>query len=393
MTGYPELARALAGLHRHSTAQELRAVYEQGATVQQLVTATGRSVGWVRGRLRGAGTRMRPPGRNVRVPAPGAGADTERGPSPTVLRHVLARRLTELRAHAQLTQGEAARKVGVSLATLMRAENPQGPLKLDVLRGLCALYGTAPHVCEELLALWRGGRAPEWWTIHDLDVSEGQRTAVGLRGDARRVYGWAETLVPELIQTPGYARVVEGAFDTGSVEMAVSVRLAAQRRVRRRGIDQRYVLDEGVIRRRVGGPQVMAEQLSVLRTLAARGRVRVLSWESGHCPLPEPVELCSIPGLTDTALYWPRTRGIHIGDPPPPAPALRFFQDRLAQLWEWAQDTNTTLAMLDHARADLRQTRPAPRAHQSSPHRGTRMTQPPPPPDAAGAPRPLRSGR
>ncbi|WP_236567772.1 MULTISPECIES: Scr1 family TA system antitoxin-like transcriptional regulator [unclassified Nocardiopsis] len=368
MSADENLARALAELHRNSTDEELRTVYELGATIARLATATGRSGGWVVRRLRRADTRMRPRGWQSRprtaptsMPAAQPGADAPVGPSSTVLRHRLIRRLVELRTQAGLTQAQAARAVDVSCHTLLRAEHPEGPVTLDLLRALCALYDAPPPVREDLVQLWRDSRAPEWWTLQNLRVPGGRRTELGLRADARRVYGWADALVPDLVQTTGYARAIERLVHDSEepVEMAVSVRMAAQRRVRRRGIDQRYVVDEAVIRRRVGGTQVMVDQLAVLRALAERGRVRVLSHASGHCASEGPFELCWIPGLDDTALSFPRSGKVHIGDPPPPTYPLRFFREALAQAWEWAEDTDTTLAMLDDSRARLLATDPA----------------------------------
>lgn len=365
MTQNPHLLRALARLHRESTAEELRAVYEQGATTTQLAAATGRSGGWVTRRLRHADTRMRTRGRRVQPPAtPTAQASAMSSPSSTVLRHVLARRLVTLRTQAGLTQTQVAREMDVSHHTMMRAEHPEASVSLDLLRALCVLYDASPQVRGELLGLWRGSRAPEWWTVQGLRVPGGRRTELGLYADARRVHGWADILVPDLVQTAGYAYTIERALDAeGPVEMAVSVRMAAQRRVRRRGIDQRYVVDEAVIRRRVGGVQVMVEQLAVLRVLAERGRLRVLSWDSGHCPPDGPFELCSIPDL-GTALRVPLRGEVHIGEPPPPYRPLRFFQDTMAQLWDQAQDSGATLALIEdaHARLHAEGAPPAPTA-------------------------------
>lgn len=365
-----KLGQALAGLHRNSTAQELRVVYEQGATTIQVAAATGRSLGWVHKRLHAANTRMRPSGprrqnrplpNSAPAPAEQEHTDSLAGPSATVQYHVLTHRLRELRTQADLTQVHAARAVGVSHATLMRAENPQASVTLDVLRSLCACYEVPQQVREELLRLWWGSRAPQWWEVQRLHVPEGERAAVGLRGDARQVYGWADLLVPELMQTERYARAIERFFhdDPAHLEMAVSVRLALQQRVRRRGIDQRYVVDEGVLRRWVGGAQVMAEQLIALRGLAERGRLRVLSDAGGHVPFDGAFEVCAVPSLPDTALYFPRGRDIYVGDPPPPTYSTGFLKEVMARLWGWAEDTTTSVALINDALARLLAT-PAP---------------------------------
>ncbi|WP_435109236.1 Scr1 family TA system antitoxin-like transcriptional regulator [Nocardiopsis synnemataformans] len=376
------LVDSLSSLHRHSTAEELRAAYEQDETItiDRLATATGRSPAWVRRRLQEANTPMRPKGRRAQTrtdptpsptpapaPQPGPGSGDQRHTSPvpgasaTVHHHLLTQRLRELRAQAELTQLDVARAVRVSEATIMRAETPQASLTLQVLHSLCTLYAAPQPVRDELVDLWRQSRAPEWWARLHLDVPKAERLAVGLRGDARRVYGWSDRMVPELLQTAGYARAIErlAIKDEAAVEMAVSVRLALQRRVRRRGIDQHYAIDETILRKWCGGTQAMAEQLTALRALAARGRLRVLSHASGHF-FESPFELCSVPGLADEALYFPGIREIHIGDPPPPTYSLRFLRNALERLWGWAEDTPGSVALIDDAHARLLAAGPVP---------------------------------
>jgi transcriptional regulator with XRE-family HTH domain len=351
----PSLTRALARLHKHSAPEELRAVYEThtSVTVTRLAAAAGRSNGWVSKQLNRADTRMRPRGYQKRTPATLV-APPVLGPSPTVLRHRLSERLAALRTHAGLNQTEAADLVGVSPATVMRAENPQESPTKHLLRALCTCYEAPPQVCDELLRLWKDSRAPAWWTRQDLRVFGSRQTELGLRADARRVHGWSDRLVPELVQTAAYAHTIEAARGTEEpAEMAVAVLMAAQRRVRRRGIDQRYVLDEAVIRRRVGGAQVMDEQLTVLRTLAERGRIRVLTWDSGHCIPESPFELCSIPPLDETALCFPPFGKVYLGEPPTSAHPLSFFQKTMANLWEWAQGPEATVALIENARTQL----------------------------------------
>ncbi|GAA1095604.1 Scr1 family TA system antitoxin-like transcriptional regulator [Nocardiopsis metallicus] len=353
MSAQADLDQALAGLHQHSTPKELGTVYEHGATLRQLAGATKRSNTWVLRKLREARTPMRPPGRPVHGRPPSTGQNQgDSATSSTVQRHVLSRRLVELRTHANLTQNQAARGIGVSLWKMVRAERPQGPRSLALLHELCTFYDTPPHVREDLARLWREGHVPEWWTAQGLRVPDDRQTALGLRADARHVYGWSDTLVPELAQTAAYARVIEASRgDEEPVDMAVAVLMAAQRRVRRRGIDQRYVLDEAVIRRGVGGAQVMADQLKGLRQMAVRGRLRVLAWDSGHIPPINGFELCFIPEL-GTALYKPHTQKISVPDPSD-TPSLDSFRTTLTHLWEHAADATATTNLIDHARAQL----------------------------------------
>jgi hypothetical protein len=87
-------------------------------------------------------------------------------------------------------------------------------------------------------------------------------------------------VVPGLLQTPEYAReVTRAALDglpDGKVNALVEVRLARQKVLRSETpLRLSAVLDEGVLRRSVGGPEVMARQLRRLRDAARLPHVRI----------------------------------------------------------------------------------------------------------------------
>lgn len=356
MTTHSHTPPTLAGLGPDSPAEDLRAVYERGgATVAELIGATGTSRAKVENKLRRAGTRMRPsgrrPGLSVRgrsAPIAAARTCAVSAPSPIVIGYVLARRLRELRVQAELTQTQAARRAEVAYSSLSRVENPQAPpIGVRLLYKLCQLYEASSPVREELFGLWQGSDLPPWWEQQNLHVpDENERIVLGVRADALRVHGWAEALVPELLRTADYESAIDGAMGAERAQMAVAVCLAAQRRARQRGVEQRYVVDEAVIRRPVGGPRVMAEQVTALRGLAEQGRLRVLAWDSGRCPPESSFELCTVPGL-DTVLYHPRARAIRMGG------SFDHPSEVFIRLWGQAADESVTLALLDDAHAQL----------------------------------------
>ncbi|MFE6778282.1 helix-turn-helix transcriptional regulator [Streptomyces sp. NPDC057702] len=111
------------------------------------------------------------------------------------------------------------------------------------------------------------------------------------------------TLVPGLLQTPKYARAVFRAGrvnpDDHEIEQLVDDRIKRANLIS--GPDGPVVwalLDEAVIRRRVGGGSVMAEQLRHISGLGRRGRVRVhvLSFDRGaHALLESMLVLMDFP--------------------------------------------------------------------------------------------------
>ena len=81
-------------------------------------------------------------------------------------------------------------------------------------------------------------------------------------------------MVPGLLQTPEYARAVTraavGAACEEQLDALVEVRIARQDVLRAEPpLELSAVLDEAVLRREVGGPEVMARQLRRLAEAAA----------------------------------------------------------------------------------------------------------------------------
>ncbi|MEO3813177.1 helix-turn-helix transcriptional regulator [Sphaerisporangium sp. B11E5] len=189
----------------------------------------------------------------------------------------------ELRRHrdtARLSQRALASRMGFSdsmiamVETLRRAPTDDFARACDKALGL---DGT-------MFALYRAtnwSQAPE----HLRPWLEEEEVAETLRS-------WEPMIVPGLLQTEKYARALISVAP-GITSEEVDERLA--NRMRRQSIMQRpkppattFVLDEAVIRRRVGGTEVMREQLRFLMEAARRPSVtvQIVPYEAGeHCGL------------------------------------------------------------------------------------------------------------
>jgi transcriptional regulator with XRE-family HTH domain len=93
-------------------------------------------------------------------------------------------------------------------------------------------------------------------------------------------FRWYEpTVLPGLLQTEAYARAVlvgAGLVARDDVERLLAARLARQGVLRRDHPPQfMAVIDEGVLRRPIGGPAVMREQLRAIVAACAEPHVRV----------------------------------------------------------------------------------------------------------------------
>ncbi|WP_091091035.1 Scr1 family TA system antitoxin-like transcriptional regulator [Micromonospora nigra] len=145
--------------------------------------------------------------------------------------------------------------------------------------------------------------------------AELERDATGLR--------WYEPLlVPGLLQTEGYARAVLGTgglVPPSEVDRIVAGRIERQTVLTRADPPQLVaVIDEVVLRRRVGDRSVMAEQLAHLAALAEweHVQVRVIPAESPwHTGLAGPFVLGRLPDGTELAYLDNQLRGQVVTDP------------------------------------------------------------------------------
>ncbi|WP_405897808.1 helix-turn-helix transcriptional regulator [Streptomyces sp. NBC_00727] len=127
-----------------------------------------------------------------------------------------------------------------------------------------------------------------------------------LEKQATLIQQFALSLVPGLLQTEGYARALFQAYRPNHCREEVD-RDVVIRTERARVLDSPLnpvlwtMLDEAVLRRRVGGPQVMAEQLNKIADMAESGRLRlhVLPFEVGAHSLQE--SLLTLLSFTDSA--------------------------------------------------------------------------------------------
>jgi hypothetical protein len=133
------------------------------------------------------------------------------------------------------------------------------------------------------------------------------RDFISLESQASAMRTLETTVVPGLLQTPEYARAVTRASVEGGAEdqldTLVEVRLARQDVLRAQPpLELCAVLDEAVLRREVGGPEVMARQLGRLVEAARLPQVRlqVLPFAAGaHIGVTGPFVIFSFSRTSD----------------------------------------------------------------------------------------------
>ncbi|GKQ35419.1 helix-turn-helix transcriptional regulator [Streptomyces sp. A012304] len=231
---------------------------------------------------------------------------------PAVRRRKLGAELRALRARAGLTSGEAARLVGWHQSKVSRIETGTSGTKPADVRLLLDAYGVRdPQLRDLMLALagsdGDGGGRDHWWHAYRGVLPPAYRDFISLESQAGAMRTLETTVVPGLLQTPEYARAVTRAtvegVDEDRLDAAVAVRLARQE-VLRADPPLRLcaVLDEAVLRREVGGPEVMARQRERLVEAARLPQVtlQVLPFTAGaHVGVTGPFVIFSFSSTSD----------------------------------------------------------------------------------------------
>jgi len=189
---------------------------------------------------------------------------------PTVPRMLVGIELHRYREAAGITPEQAAYEIRASRSKISRMENGLVRFKERDVTDLLTLYGiTDPQTRERLVTLARQANTPGWWSKYGDIMADWFESYLGLEMAASVIRTFELQFVHGLFQTEDYARAVTLLGHTGSspddVDRRVSLRLKRQDLLAGPKPPQVWtVLDEGALRRPVGGRQVMRAQLSHL---------------------------------------------------------------------------------------------------------------------------------
>jgi transcriptional regulator with XRE-family HTH domain len=183
--------------------------------------------------------------------------------SPTVRRRELGTRLRALRGEADLTVEQVAERLLCSPSKISRLETGQRGASPRDIRDLCDLYEVQGSERDYLAALAREGGRKAWWQPYDLPYA----TYVGLEAEAVSISDFEPGVFPGLLQTPRYARVLHERAMPPPLSPEVIEQRIDERRRRQEILTQDdpprldAIIDESVLHRVVGGPEIMREQL------------------------------------------------------------------------------------------------------------------------------------
>jgi transcriptional regulator with XRE-family HTH domain len=231
--------------------------------------------------------------------------------NPTVRRRRLGQELRRLRELRGMTAEEVADRLLVSQSKISRLENGRRSISQRDVRDLCGVYEVEDRrIVDSLMQMAKESRQQGWWhAFGDIPYS----VYIGLETDAASLRVYEPQVVPGLLQTRAYAEaVVAGALpeaSTEDVEKRVQVRMRRQDRITDPAHPLRLwaVLDEATLRRAVGGPQTMVEQLEHLIELSRLPHltVQVMPFAMGaHPGVNGQYAILEFPETTDSTVVY-----------------------------------------------------------------------------------------
>ncbi|MQA06988.1 MAG: helix-turn-helix domain-containing protein [Pseudonocardiaceae bacterium] len=232
-----------------------------------------------------------------------------RGDGPTVRRRRLASELRRLRDVADLTIDEVGERLECSASKISRIETGHVGVTPRDARDMLKLYGLGGDELEALVQLAREARRKGWWHAYN-EVFTG--AFVGLEADAASLRAFQALLVPGLLQTERYTRAVIKAIRPNateeSIERRVAGRIERQRLLTESNPPEYWaVIDEAVVHRVVGGPDVMREQFERLQEIAQAPHVtlQMLPFTAGaHAGMEGPFLILGFPEQADPDVVY-----------------------------------------------------------------------------------------
>jgi len=195
--------------------------------------------------------------------------------------------LRRARTNARLTQKDVAEALDWSPSKVIRIESGQVAISTTDLKALLAEYGVSDgQTVADLVDLARNSKKQPWSQYKDA-LSPEDQVFFGYEAAAQIIRQFEPLLVPGLLQTEDYTRsLLHDAFDfpEKKIERLVEARRERQELLSRDDAPETfYIIDEAVVRRLVGGPDVMRNQLQHLLRVSELPNVtlQVIPFEVG----------------------------------------------------------------------------------------------------------------
>ena len=210
--------------------------------------------------------------------------------SPTVRRRRLAAELRGIRESKGKSGDAVAAALRWSPSKISRYERARTGLRPREVERLLDYYQITGPRRALLLELAEDAAQKGWWEEFADSLSEDYQQFIGLEHEATSMAIWHVDVVTGLLQTESYAKHIIGSYSRvepiapGMISRMVRVRMQRQQILDRAELQLSVVLDESVLKRRVGDASVMYGQLQRLVREADRPNLtlQILPLDAQH---------------------------------------------------------------------------------------------------------------
>ncbi|WP_432959331.1 helix-turn-helix domain-containing protein [Micromonospora haikouensis] len=199
----------------------------------------------------------------------------------------IGQQLRAMRESAGLTLKDMGDYINRNASTVSRMESgtipPRVPEVLAYL-DLCGVDDSRRR--EDLKTMAQDAWQKGWWDGFSANLAGSLIDWIWLESRATEIRSFEMAVVPGLLQTRAYAEALIRAWDDSAddeqIARFVEVRMQRQQRLEEpEPVRLSTVIDEGALRRVVGGPEVMRAQLAHLRKVAGWPNVEVMILPAG----------------------------------------------------------------------------------------------------------------
>lgn len=273
----------------------------------------------------------------------------------TVRLRRLAAMLHEMRETAGLSKEVVSAKTGINVTTLYRIETAQARPQRRTLTAMLELYDIPEPQRSDALQLLVDALKPGMARSFEDAVSEVYGAYINFEAEALSARFFQASFVPGLLQTEAYANAV---YETTMPKISEQVR---EQRVRARlersrvlgkhdPLELWVVLDEAVIKRLVGGKEVMRQQFDQLLDHTNKRNVilQILPFDAGaHPGMLGSFTLLDFPDPADPELVY--VEGIASDELIEGHPEVRRYGVMFDQLRAMALSPRDSITMIEQA--------------------------------------------
>ena len=259
--------------------------------------------------------------------------------------------LRQLREGSGMSTRSVAERLGVSRMAVNRTEVGRRTTPPEEVIALCALYGVTGRQRERLVERASGGDGSSTWLATGPAMADQVMSLVALENEASWITDVALGLIPGLLQTPEYMRAV--VVTSRAPDWMVRTRLGRQGLLTHTEAPEvRFVIEESVLHRPLGGIQVLREQLSHLLYMGLKPNVsiHVVPLNAGrNAALDSSFVVLGFPERNSHAYVEARGSGLILTRPQDVEP----FEEALVEVDKAVLDEQRSATLIEKIREEL----------------------------------------